>query len=83
MRRQVEIYVRDSDQSAAMHFHYTGTSRDEFLCALQTGKLKLSSFKIDLELSVLPEWVTDPEQRAAVATSGPIHIRIPIKGFGL
>ncbi len=71
MSEPCEIYVRHSGEANLLHAYG------------DASKLRHSGERGEpvafVELSVLPEWITDPEQRKAYAESGQmIHLRIPI-----
>ena len=65
----MEIYVRhQSGPSAMLNFHLSDAQRLKLIAALARGE----PFELParLELSVLPEWMTDPEDN-------PTHAVIP------
>ena len=72
----IEIYVRNSGGRNLLHVH---KSDDAETAAAKSGvDGSPSGF---LELSVLSEWITDPDLRAAYEKAGEIlHLRIPISG---
>ena len=46
---------------------------------VKNGILELPADSAHFELSILPEWITDPEQRERIEKLGEvIHVRIPI-----
>ncbi len=66
----MEIYVRHQSGPAAMlNFHLSDAQRLKLIAALARGE----PFELParLELSVLPEWMTDPEDN-------PAHAVIPL-----
>jgi hypothetical protein len=66
-----EIYVRHSGGANLLNA-YGDVSRLD--CSVRSGEPVAF-----VELSVLPEWITDIDQRIAYMTSGQIiHVRIPI-----
>ena len=74
----VEIYVRVSG-GAMINFYMTDDVREKFRKALMSGEVSCREFPINLELSVLPEWVTDEKQRRKLEKAHEIvHVRIPI-----
>lgn len=67
----IEIYVRhQSGPSAMLNFHLSDAQRLQLIAALARGE----PFELParLELSVLPQWMTDPEDN-------PAHAVIPLR----
>ena len=78
----IEVYVRHSAGKALLMFHAPETLRAAMLAAARSGKLDAKSARIHLELSILPEWISDPAVRDSVSRiDDPIHIRIPISAL--
>lgn len=71
MSEPCEIYIRHSGGSNHLHAHGDTT-------ALRQSDAQREPLAF-VELSVLPEWITDPEERKVYAESGRmVHLRIPI-----
>lgn len=71
--RPLEIYVRyQSGPSALLSVHLDATHRLQLIEALAAGRdVEIAA---SLELSVLPQWVTDPSQDH-------LSVRIPIRSI--
>lgn len=75
----VELYVRNSASRTLLNLH----AGDEAIAAAEIAK-KSGLPQAFLELTVLPEWITDLDQRVAYQNSGElIHVRIPLHGGSL
>lgn len=46
-----------------LHFYMPMQARERFMQALATGSFELPVGSINFEISVLPQWLTDPGQR--------------------
>jgi len=55
-----------------LNFHLSSRDRQALILALTTGSMEDASIPIHLELSLLPQWLTDPES---------MHARIPISAI--
>lgn len=72
----IEIYVRHSGGKNLLNVY---ASDDAKKAAAQAHSRGLPTAFV--ELSVLPEWITDETQRAAYEAGGEVlHLRIPISG---
>ena len=79
MSGEIEIYVRQSGDRNLLTLHIPERLREAFIAALRAGSFGGKSSEMQVELSVLPEWVTDEDQRDLLLEDGfPIHVRIPI-----
>ncbi|MFM0324895.1 hypothetical protein [Caballeronia glebae] len=79
--RQIEVYVRDSGQGKLLSVHMPESLRQSFSGCLEKGEFNPNWFcsSLALELSVLPEWLTDSRQRAAAKRrTENLHIRVPL-----
>lgn len=69
--KPMEIYVRhQSGPSALLHFHLNDAQRLQLITALANGESV--ALPAHLELSVLPQWVTNPDENTAHAVI-PLH----------
>jgi hypothetical protein len=68
----IEIYVRHRSDGAMLNFQLSSSDRQVLIHALTTGGMENASIPIHLELSLLPQWLTDPEN---------MHARIPISAI--
>ena len=69
-----DIYVRHSGDKNVLFIHGCPGTQEETVAERLEGKPLAF-----LELSVLPEWITDERYRAAYKESGrTLHLRIPI-----
>ncbi|AWI53496.1 hypothetical protein DEH84_08690 [Aquabacterium olei] len=55
-----------------LNFHLSSRDRQALVHALTKGTMEDASIPIHLELSLLPQWLTDPEC---------LHARIPISAI--
>jgi hypothetical protein len=79
---EIEIYVRHSGGRSLLHVHLPAGERESFLSGLAAGEY--SSEGTHLELSVLPEWITDDDERARLVASGSLpHLRIPLSAISV
>ena len=79
MNTQIEIYVRPSVGRVLLNIYLGADVRDRFVDGIGRGEFECRDAPTHLELSVLPEWVTDPELRVKIAAlDSPIHVRIPL-----
>lgn len=65
----IEIYVRHRAEGAMLNFHLSSNDRLALIRALTTGSMDGDGVPIHLELSLLQQWLTDPDG---------MHARIPI-----
>jgi len=80
----VELYVRYSGGAALLMLHAPEALRSTVLAAIKNGELDSSQASIHLELSILPEWITDPTMQKQVSDLyEQIHIRVPISSFNI
>lgn len=71
MSEPCEIYVRQSGGANLLNVYGDAS-------ALRQSGERMEPVAF-VELSVLPEWITDPDERRAYADSGRVmHLRIPI-----
>lgn len=79
MDKNIEIYVRQSASRNFLTVHASPEIRDTLLNGLREGSFECGGSPTHLELSILPEWITDEDQRCHVKGDlDPIHVRIPI-----
>jgi hypothetical protein len=82
MTKKLEIYLRHSSRRTLLMFHVPDSEQKNFVESLQRGDFSSTTVEINLELSVRPEWISDPEAREAVKRSGTdIHIRVPLSAI--
>jgi|GEM_PF-2091355 len=75
----VEVYVRQSSGRSLLMFHIPTCIRDSFFRGIKNGEFSSADCQAYLELSVLPEWITDADVRALLQSKGEaIHLRIPL-----
>lgn len=73
-QRGIEIYVRHNSDGAMLNIHLDASTKERFIAALQEGRFSSADVSINLELFVLPQWVTDPEYG---------HVRIPLTAINV
>ena len=84
MTDQIEIYVRPRDGKAMLNILVPPHLREQFLRGLQDGAFQSNTASIALELSPLPQWITDPTLREqAESASDQVHLRIPVAAVNL
>lgn len=75
----LEVYVRHSSGRSILTFHIPTCIRESFLQGINNGEFSSAACQTYLELSVLPEWITDADGRALVQSREEvIHLRIPL-----
>lgn len=80
----LEVYVRHNSSGAMLNILADDLMRERIVNSLSAGKVDGTDISINLELSVLPEWVTDPETRKRVGQiPGTIHIRVPLAAINM
>lgn len=70
----IEIYVRHNNDGAMLNVYLDSSTKQELITALQSGRYESADASIHLELSVLPEWLTN---------QGEAHARIPIAAINV
>mgnify|MGYP000508771439 CR=1 FL=1 len=65
----IEIYVRHRSEGTMLNIHLDQEAKEALIAALQSGKFDNPNMPIHLELSILPEWLSDTHS---------MHARIPI-----
>ena len=65
----IEIYIRHRSDGAMINIYLDRKTKTALIAALESGKFADPSTPINLELSVLPEWLSEP---------GSTHARSPI-----
>jgi hypothetical protein len=79
MSNEIEIYVRPSGDKMLLNFHIPEAARDKFIAGLREGHSDGKDTIMHLELSVLPNWLTDADERTqCFANSTSLHVRVPV-----
>lgn len=79
---EIAIYVRNSGGRSLLNVYLPAGEREGFLSGLAAGEY--SSEGAHLELSVLPEWITDDEERARLVAFGSLpYLRIPLSAINV
>lgn len=79
MIKKIELYIRHSIGKAMLNLYIPKEMKEKFLTGVKNNTLELPEDSAHFELSILPEWIPDPEQREAIEKLDQvIHIRIPI-----
>jgi hypothetical protein len=82
MKKQLEVYLRPSAKRALLMFHMPESTKNAFFTALERGEVAIDDLKMNFELSILPEWITDPVERVRYERSGCLaHIRVPLSAI--
>lgn len=74
---EIEIYVRHRSDGAMLNIHVNEKTKRVLLDALQNGSYTDSSTPINMELSLLPQWIVSDNE------TPPIHARIPITSISI
>lgn len=85
MKNRIEIYIRQSGGSGTLlNFHIPNNLREKFIEGLKNGAFECEAGSANIEISVLPEWITDPEQRGQLLhNDNPIHMRTCINTINI
>ena len=82
MGKEIEIYVCSSGERTFLNFYVSDDLRDQFFNELAKGSISSAMHPINLEFSVLPQWITDEEQRGVFESTGNVlHCRVPISNI--
>jgi hypothetical protein len=79
MSSGIEIYVRPSGDRVLLNIYVPKSVRNQFIEGLRSGSFGDGELKTSMELSVLPQWITESEDR--VVNQLPMHIRVPISAI--
>jgi hypothetical protein len=84
MEDGIEIYVRKSADRTLLNLHVPAHLKEQFIAALESGSFSDSCIPMALELSPLPDWITDQDLRGAATLAGTgVHLRIPLTAINL
>lgn len=79
MPNEIEIYVRHNNNDTMLNFYLPEQLKSELTKAVTGGQFRAYGQTIHLELSILPEWITDHAQRDNLSKlESPVHLKIPI-----
>jgi hypothetical protein len=79
MTSGIEIYIRPSGDKILLNFYIPEAVRDKFIAGLREGHFDGKDLNMHLELSVLPDWLTDASERTrCFANSTSLHVRVPV-----
>lgn len=82
MSKQIEIYVRPSGDRILLNFYIPDELRDAFIAGLRTGSFEPADTKMNLEFSVLPEWLKQGDRRESQShESGDLHVRLAVSSI--
>jgi hypothetical protein len=81
MSSGIEIYVRPSGDRVLLNIYVPKSVRSQFLEGLRSGSFGDDDVRINMELSVLPQWLTESDD--GVANQLPAHIRVPISAINV
>ena len=82
MKKRLEVYLRPSAKRVLLTFHMPESRKNSFITALERGEVAIDDLKMNFELSILPEWITDPVERVKYERSGCLaHIRVPLSAI--
>lgn len=70
----IEIYVRHRSEGAMLNIYLDQKTKVELITALQSGKFEGGKIPINLELSILPDWLSEADS---------MHARIPISEINI
>jgi hypothetical protein len=79
MAKKIEIYIRDSGDRTYLNFYIPEALKEHLIDAVQTGSFSDDGVEVNLEVAVLPKWITDQVQkRNAELVNQSVHVRIPV-----
>lgn len=82
MSKEIEIYVRPSSGRNHLNWYVSKLLQEKLITGLKNGTFDSDGVEINLELSILPEWITDEQQRARFESANEsIHIRVPVSAI--
>ncbi|SIQ87876.1 hypothetical protein [Aquipseudomonas alcaligenes] len=70
----IEINIRHRSDGAMLNIYLDRKTKAALIAALESGQFADSNTPINIELSVLPEWLSEP---------GSTHARIPISEINI
>lgn len=79
----VEIYVRPGGRGVLMMIQLPDDVDRQQFVEKATSRDAAPDLGMHLELSVLPDWCTDPDVRSEVERIGHIHVRVPVEWLSL
>lgn len=75
----IEIYIRPSGDQTLLNIYVPIKVRERFIRALRDGAFSDAQVPIEFEVTTLPKWITDDDQRKkALRTNESVHVRIPL-----
>jgi hypothetical protein len=82
MSKQIEIYVRSSGDRILLNFYIPDELREAFIAGLKTGSFEPPDTQMNLEFSVLPEWLSEESRRASQPHEfGDLHVRLAVSSI--
>lgn len=76
--QSISINVRHTHDGTLLYFHIPDHLKTEFIRGIQQGNVQLASGS-SLEVSVLPEFISNPEDSKSFKESGLfLHLNIPV-----
>jgi len=84
MHPKIEIYVRPSADDTFLTIYVPESLRDGFIEGLKNGVYKCEKGMVNLELAVLPEWLTDTNQKEWLSNNdGSMHMRTGLTAINI
>jgi hypothetical protein len=80
MDRKIEIYLRPSGERVLMNIYVPVELTERLFEALRAGSFEASNVPMAFEMSVQPQWLTEPDSEHG---GGSPHIRVPIAAINL
>lgn len=79
MKKNIEIYVRNSSRHNFLMFHMGKSKKKTLIKGFDSGDIDSKDVEINVEMNILPEWITDLEQRELFEENiFGLHVRIPV-----
>lgn len=76
---RIEIYVRPSGDRVMLNFHVPEALKEALIAGIRDGSFSTDAARMNVELSLLPQWITDGDDRKAYEKQfSSVHVRIPI-----
>jgi hypothetical protein len=76
MKKEIEIYIRHNTNGAMLNFYIPKELKPAFLDALSNGYFNTADKDAHFEMSILQEWLDNPETSAS-------HVRFKLSSINV
>jgi hypothetical protein len=83
LKNGVEVYIRPSGNRVLLNFYVPAALRRKFVDALKSGSFDNANVPIHFEITPLPEWSSNGNDRARLSKLDPVHMRIPLAAINV